>query len=376
MQAFFKSGASVKSRFDEEPLFNVEDSKQPVKPSAIVDPSAKAVDSTNEKFVPTNKQELKLSVMSILSDLEDTQVTRVYELIKDSISKMRDEEQKMSQEKKSVEETVRKKIRSILSEIELPPIKKIPFGVSGSDFLDRMKVALKRDFKNMSLDDNEKVIEDIASRVKKSDPVGSIKRAARFLKDNVPGDVAKNLKLVIDAVSAAGDNFTASEMNKALQTNPGLVSKSAQTGDMSRDEISQAFKVKHGTNIRDIEQRAIEKFKKVSTYDEGMIELKSEVKVLVMQAMKDFVDYLTAKGKWIYSPEDIELMKNNPEIAAELGTFRVFLDPYIEVMAEDPEDPELRKYAAQLGAKMLEREAKKFTSEKPSELDVAGLDMK
>lgn len=375
MQAFSKAGASVKSRFDEEPLFNVEDSKQPVEPSAIVDPSAKAVDPSNEKFVPSNKQELKLSIMAILSDLEDVQVAKVYGLIKDSIRKMRDEEQKMKQKSKtSVEETVRQRIRSILSEVELPPVKKIPFGVSGSDFLDRMKSSLKRDFKNMQLDDNEKVIEDVAARVKKGDPVGSIKRAARYLKDNVPGDVSKNLEAVISAVQAAGDSATAAAMSAELKINPRLVPKAAQTGEVAREEISQAFKLKHGTNIRDIEQKAMDKFKKVSSFEGGSVELKAEVEVLVMQAMQDFVNYLELSGDWLYSPEDIDVMKNNPAIAAEMGTFRVFLDPYIEVTSEDPEDPALRKYAAQLGAKMLEKEAKKFQAKKPSELDVTGMD--
>lgn len=375
MQAFSKTGASVKSRFDEEPLFNVEDLKEPIDPSAVVDPSAKAVDPTNEKFMPSNKQELKLSVLSLLGDLEDVQVARVYELIKDSIQKMRDEEQKMKQKNNSIEEVIRQKIRLILSEVELPPVKKIPFGVAGSDFLQRMKVSLGRDFKNMQLDVGDAQITKVAERVKKGDPVGSIKRAARYLKDNVPGDVATNLKAVIAAVESSGDAQTAKQMKDALAANPGLVPKSASTGEVSRDEIAQAFQLKHGTNIRDIEDRAMEKFKKVSDYDEGMIELKDDVKVLVMLAMKDFIDYLEKSGAWLHDKNDIEVMKNNPAIAAEMGSFRVFLDPYIEIMVEDPEDPSLRKYAAQLAAKLLEKEAKKLsTADKPSELDFPGLE--
>lgn len=374
MQAFSKSGASVKSRFDEEPLFNVEDAKQPVKPSAVVDPSAKAVDPTNEKFVPANKQELKLSVQAILSDLEDVQVARVYELIKDSIRKMRDEEQKMKKKNNSVEETIRQRVRSILSEVELPPVKKIPFGVSGSDFLQRMKTSLKRDLKNMQLDDNEKIIDDIAARVKKNDPLGSIKRAARYLKDNVAGDVGTNLNAVISAVESSGDFETAAGMRDALKANPGLVPKSAVTGETSRDELAQAFKVKHGTNIRDIEDKAMQKFKKVAVYDTGTVELKDDVDVLVMLAMQDFVKYLETSGSWLYGPDDIEVMKNNPAIAAEMGSFRVFLDPYIEILMEDPEDSSLRQYAAKLGAKTLEREAKKLMSGKPGELDIPGIE--
>lgn len=369
MEVMKKTGPAAMSKFDLPPYT----SEHPVDVSAVVDPSAAATDPDNDKFVPSNTKELKLTVLALIDSLDESQVAKVFHFFKDAIEKMHKEEEEMAKEQ-NVEEVVRTKVRKMLGEAELPPVRKIPFGVSGTDFLEKMKKSLQASLKNLQLDDNEAVISDIAGRVKSGDPIGSIKRATRYLKDNVPGDVGKNLDMVIDAVSST-DPETAKAMKDAVKSNPGLIPKSSLTtagvGGKTREQMAQAFGEKHGTTMRAAEERAMEKIKKVATRDEeGDFSMKDEASIVVMMALQDFIEHLKAnKGLGLFKPSDIDLFKSNPSIAAELGTFRVFLDPYLDELVEDPEDANLRKIAAAAGARKLDSEIKKLKSGKPGELE-------
>ena len=111
-----KSGASVRSRFDSAPYVQDDFSEddKPINASAVVDPSAAAVDPDNKNFVPANKDELKIAVQTILSDIDNLEIPKAYQLIKKSILKMR-EEQTMKK-KPNVEEAVRLQIRRMLTE--------------------------------------------------------------------------------------------------------------------------------------------------------------------------------------------------------------------------------------------------------------------
>lgn len=392
MEAMRKLGKSVISRFDQAPYIPYEQQDQPpIKPSGIVDPSAALIDPDNDSFVPSSKDELKIAVQAIISDIDDLEIPRTYEIIKKSIKKMR-EEQEMNQKKQSsVEEVLRLKVKKILSEYwakengemvwngpgpapKLSPSANIQkFSANDAKY----QAGLKRFRSSWTPEregrydesDADAILKAIAARVKSEDPIGSIKRAARYLKDNVPGDVGTNLKSVIDALSEFNPD-AANKMKSALQSQPKLLPKEAQTGEVSRDDIAKELGVKHGTNIRSIEQVAMEKFKRVANIEGGDVQtatMKDSATIVVMYAMQDFIDAVSGPAKGLFTPDDIALFKTNPEMATELSTFRVFLDPYLDELVEDPENAAVREKAKMSGLKALKGELKKAMKGKSEE---------
>lgn len=391
MEAMRKTGMSVKTKFDQAPYVNVDQEPTTVNVSDIVDPSANAVDPENKNFVPATKDELKLSVNTMLADVSDLEIPRVYELIKKAISDSREEETMTTTKKDNVEEIFRLKIRKMISEYWSKEDGKMVWKGQGS----APKLSSTADVKKFSADDTQyqaglkklraswtperegrhddtdadAVLKSIASRVKPEDPIGSIKRAARYLKDNVPGDVATNLNSVIDAI--AEFNPTAAKLMKStLQQQPRLIPKQSQTADKARDEIAKALGLKHGTNVRNLEQIAMEKFKKVadvSGNDVQTFSMKDNANIAVMHAMQDFIDVVSGPASGLFSKDDIELFKSNPEMASELSTFRVFLDPYLDVFVEDPENSAARTAAKSAGMKALKGELKRAMKGKSEE---------
>jgi len=391
MESMRKTGVSVKSRFDQAPYVPDEQKDQPIKPTGVVDPSAAAVDPDNKNFVPSSKDELKIAVQTMLSDLNDLEIPRAYELIKKSIDKMREEQTMKKKKESSVEESLRLKVRNMLSEYWAKengemvwkgagPAPKLASGAAVQKFSaddPKYQAGLKRLRSTWSPEregrydasDSDAMLKAIAARVKSEDPVGSIKRAARYLKDNVPGDVGTNLNVVIDALSEFNPD-AARKMKSALQSQPKLLPKEAQTGDMSRDEIAKVMGVKHGTNIRNLEKVAMEKLKKVADIQGGdvqTISMKDTASIAVMYAMQDFIDVVTGPAKGLFSPDDIELFKSNPEMATELATFRIFLDPYLDVLVEDPENASARAQAKAEGMLALKAELKRAVKGKSEE---------
>lgn len=391
MQAMRKSGASVLSRFDQTPYVPDEQQDQPIKPSGVVDPSAAMVDPDNKNFMPSSKDELKMAVQAMLSDIDNLEIPKTYELIKKSIDKMREEQTMKQKKQSSVEETLRRKVRKMLSEYWAKengemvwkgtgPAPKLAAGAAVQKFstedpkyqagLKRLRTAWTPEREGRHDEsDADAILKAIALRVKSEDPVGSIKRAARYLKDKVPGDVGTNLNAVIDALSEFNPG-AASKMKSALQSQPKLLPKEAQTGEVSRDEIAKAMGVKHGTNIRNLEQIAMEKFKKVADIEGGDVQtasMKDTASIAVMYAMQDFIEVITGPAKGLFSPDDVALFKSNPEMATELATFRVFLDPYLDVLVEDPENAAARAQAKAEGMRALKGELKRAMKGKSKE---------
>jgi len=53
-----------------------------------------------------------------------------------------------------------------------------------------------------------------------------------------------------------------------------------------------------------------------------------ELEILVLQAIKDYIDHLNSTGE--LEASDVQLLNNNPEIVRELDGFREFLNSYIK----------------------------------------------
>lgn len=84
--------------------------KQPVNVSDIVDPSKSLTDPSGDEHTPNSKQELQITVDTMLDDTEDDEAADTYKTLK----KAMDDKNKMT--KKSVEEVIRSQIKNLLDE--------------------------------------------------------------------------------------------------------------------------------------------------------------------------------------------------------------------------------------------------------------------
>jgi hypothetical protein len=115
MNPMKKSGLADKSKFDQSPYIpDVQQDQAPIDPSAVVDPSASMSDPDNDNFVPASKDELKIAVQAMLSDIDDLEIPVTYKLMKNTIKKMR-EDQNMKKMNTVDETLIRRMIRKVLN---------------------------------------------------------------------------------------------------------------------------------------------------------------------------------------------------------------------------------------------------------------------
>lgn len=364
MQSMMKTGASVISRFDKDPFSSDED---PVNISDIVDPSAAAVDPTNEKFVPSNKKELKLSVLAALTDLEDVEIPKVYDLIKKSIQKLRDKEQEMKDKNRSVEESIRHNVRKILlSEYwekdtsgklvwkGSSPAPKIAqsaditkFNPKSAEFIAAGK-GLKASSQSAADLEGEELKSAVAGKadglvadiiriinkdaVKQPDPANTLKKVSRYLKDNTPGksaeligsnfDAAVNSKEVNKAYAAKVSDLANAAGGKLHPKNVKFNKTAGQEGT-ARSDIEQALDLSQG-EVRAAEESGLAGARPVA------FSLPIVNDALIKLAADDFIDCLedTDGLNGVFTEKDIKLLKLKPEQIEDLASFRYFLQPY------------------------------------------------
>ena len=248
-------------------------SDSPSSVSAVVDPSASLTDPGNPNFKPSNRKELQAAISTLTSDVSDDEASDCYDVMKSAIDQKREEDEDMKDNKK-VEEAVRTAIRKFLSEAELPPVKKIPMGVHGGEW---MKAHSKR-------------------------------RA----------DLAKTLKGMKDDpdaedMSRADEPVTGRERKNVMQTD---------IGGASFKQIAQELGYASESGAKQAAEKAMAKVKFASNMDQDQLQ------IVVLTAMSDYIDFLNKSGE--LTPADVQLMKDHPGIVSELDGFREFLDKYIK----------------------------------------------
>jgi len=260
------------------------DSSSPVNVSPVVDPQAAETDPTNQNFSPDNKVELMSALRMLVNSVDDESANDVYVAIKDAIDE-KEEEMK----KANVEEAIRMTVRKMLLEADdddgLPPVKKIPAGVHGSEFMQRFeksKKGLQKTFSSMRDDDDEYVSSD----------------------EPVAGRGRKNVMMT--DVSGASFKEIAKEMGFA-----------AESG------AKQAV------------EKALSKAKFVMKMD---LMDPEELEIVVLQSMKDYIDVLKNTGELDVS--EVKLLNDNPGIVRELDGFREFLDKALRKVRKTSEGEE------------------------------------
>jgi hypothetical protein len=247
-------------------------STTPASVSAVVDPSASVTDPSNPNFKPQNRKELKIALGDVVNSLSDDEAPEAYEALKDAIKDMKEDEDMKSDKK--VEEAIRLTIRKMLSEAELPPVKKIPMGVHGGEW---MKAHNKRQ-----------------------------------------ADLAKTLK-------GMKDDADAEEMERADAPVAGRERKNVMQTDVggaSFKQIAQELGYASESGAKQAAEKAMAKVKFAAGMDPDQLQ------IVVLTAMSDYIDFLNKSGE--LTPADVQLMKDHPNIVSELDGFREFLDKYIK----------------------------------------------
>lgn len=247
-------------------------STSPASVSAVVDPSASVTDPGNPNFKPQNRKELQIALGDVVNTLSDDAASEAYEALKDAINDMKEDEDMKSDKK--VEEAIRLTIRKLLSEAELPPVKKIPMGVHGGEW---MKAHAKRQ-----------------------------------------ADLAKTLK-------GMKDDADAEEMDRADSPAAGRERKNVMQTDVggaSFKQIAQELGYASESGAKQAAEKAMTKVKFAAGMDPDQLQ------IVVLTAMSDYIDFLNKSGE--LTPADVQLMKDHPNIVSELDGFREFLDKYIK----------------------------------------------
>lgn len=243
----------------------------PATVSAVVDPSAALTDPGNPNYKPDNRKELRISLSSLIDDLSDDESPEAYDAIKDALEKSKEDDMKNN---KKVEEAVRLAIRKMLREAELPPVKKIPMGVHGGEW---MRAHQKR------RDDLDKTLSGM----------------------NIDTDAEEMTRA--DAPAAGR------ERKNVMQTD---------VGGASFKQIAQELGFASESGAKQAVEKAMAKVRFASGMDPDHLQ------IVVLTAMSDYIDFLNKSGE--LTPADVQLMKDHPNIVSELDGFREFLDKYIK----------------------------------------------
>lgn len=262
--------------------------EQPVSVNAVVDPSASLTDPINAKFIPQTKPELDVAVKQLTDDIPIDRVAAVYKAISSVIEDIVDEQENIESKKemkntkkddaKRVEEAIRTEINKVLKQMteapgDLPPVKKIPYGTHGAEYMRRVEKAksdLKKSFRSGIIDEPEEV-----GDVSDDEP-----KKRHAFKSTALGNMAD--------VSGASFQDIAKELGFSVAGAKQAVDK------------------------------ALEKARWVSAELDP-----DELEIIVLTTMKDYIDVLNKTGK--LTAGDVQLMKDHPDIVRELDGFREFL---------------------------------------------------
>lgn len=270
---------------EEEPPVNVND---------VVDQSAAVTDPINPNFVPQTKPELDVALKQLTKDVPIDNVPKLYKAVLDVIETEDLENEEDEQMKKAaeggttqVEEMVRKAVRSVLDEAPLPPVRKIPFGVHGTEYMNSFQHA-KDSLKDRFGKEEEPEVDAEEPEDAKPKKRGAYKATAIGNMEDVSGasfqDIAKELGFSVAGAKQAVD-------------------------------------------------KALEKARFLATGIDS-----DDLEIMILQTMNEYIASLTKTGE--LSAADVQLMKDHPDIVRELDGFREFLATAIKRKRKDGQEVE------------------------------------
>jgi len=291
-----------------------EDAELPANVSGVVDPSAALTNPGNANYVPKNRAELQTALASLVNDVSDDDAASLYDTIKNTVADMSDEDKKMMDTKK-VEEVIRKTIRRMINEAG-------PYRDTGMSYSGPVAGGGG---------DSEAAEKAVALAMKSFDILDVKSKPEAFLKLLVsklvkaPGDRMSNVMAAIDLV-AEMDPEAGDILDTTLSAKPDLVPKKNVTmtdvGGAGLPQIAKAIGQKSHGKIQAMIDKALEKARYLMTMDPD------EKQILFLTAMNDYIKEFSAAGE--LTAADVQLLKDHPEMVADLDTFRNFFDKFLK----------------------------------------------
>jgi len=104
---------------------------------------------------------------------------------------------------------------------------------------------------------------------------------------------------------------------------------------MSIDDISMELFGKKLRNTKNIVDKTLEK----ASWLGGMVKgAPEELEIMTLTALSEYIEYLKSSGE--IDDEEVQLLKDHPEIIRELSGFREFFEPYVKrAMKQMPTPP-------------------------------------
>ena len=275
-----------------------------VKVNPVVDQSAALTDPSNPDFKPANKPELKAALTAIVSEIPDENISNVYDSIKNAISIADvEKEEDAEMNNKKTEAVIRTAIRNILKENYLNE-------ESAAEKRERLS---KEKWAATASADEKARQEFLATKGVTKVPPGVGTTAATKPDPSAVKDLRSRLSASLDEPGA-----TASASSKK---NLGV----SDIGGEGLKELAAEFGFKNPNGVLQWINKVLDKMKvRLENYE--------QYQVAVLEVMNQFLDdmskpYMDGKTELppLIEPEDVELMKANPELVEELPLFREYL---------------------------------------------------
>ena len=259
----------------------------------VVDPSAIVTDPANQDYKPRSRQELKISLGTLIDDLSDENVSDIYDSLKNILT-MKEDKKEREQMKKSndkIEEAIRLAVRKILAESNL-------FNEFYAKDPTTGEMVWKGKGPAPTLSPNV--------NIQKLDPSAS---------GRVVGPQTSDVK----GLRATMKKMTSSDFDVVDPTAPaaGRTRRNKMEEGEKLKELAKEFGFKNPNGVLQFIKRVSEKFKSRSeNYD--------EVNVAMLETMKDYIAELASGGD--LSPADVQMLYDHPEHLTDLETFRIYAD--------------------------------------------------
>lgn len=322
-----------------------------VKINPITDPSCSVTDPINPNFTPQDHVEFGVAIQQLVKNLPDTDMPAVFSAVKTALDRRSEKDEidaatqaamvAGSQEaidaagesgknkeqhegkmptKNNIEDMLRARIRKAileargLTEADLPPVKKIPMGVHGKEYMDRHNKTVAGLRKNMG------------------------KSVDRYENEPLPSDEEPTSEphLPDDDEEASGEGGPETLEKKPKHAHQEIGALGV-VGAASFEDIAKET----GMSVSGAKQAVDKALLRFKFLHQAMENDPEEVEIMVLTAMNDYINMLNKTGE--LTAADVQLMKDHPDIVRELDGFREYLHNTIrramKAKPEDIEDP-------------------------------------
>lgn len=255
----------------------------PVKINNVVDQQAPITDPTDRDFIPQNQQELSSALSKLVKSIDDEDVSDVYN---DIVKSFDQQKEKVDMKKTSVTETVvRNHIKKLIREMFDDELDN---ELSGEDL-----TSLKKS-KRAKREEEEDLDDDKLSKKKKNLSVADIEGGnLKDIAKELGGSVAGAKRVTDVALDKAKGGF------ELLQTDGTEIIERLKEEDPEIGEIIDQFEAEYGA---------------------------SKLAALLALAVDNYIDDISDTGE--VTDADVELLRKNPTIVADLDNFREYFHKY------------------------------------------------